>query len=344
MKRIRLKIFILALAAGLAAFCVFSPFPAVWFFKISFSINLYSLPQNYNELKNSVTFQRNINYNSAYPDGVLDIIVPDPSKNNGKLIFWLHGGGFISGDKSIVEHYMVILADKGFNIVNINYAVSPKYRYPVALKQIEEAYLYIKENAGKYAISTEKIYFGGDSAGAQMAAQFANIQTNAQYALEVNNAVKNKGISINHVIDKDNIAGLILFCGPYDLEELIDPAENTMLLPFKKIGWAYFGTNNINDENIALCNTAKFVDENYPPTFITDGNTLSFENQAKELETALKSKNVPVKSVFYAKEEASLKHEYQFYMDSKYALNTLEEVLNFLDKPGNPITEEPSGL
>ncbi|MDR2425563.1 MAG: alpha/beta hydrolase [Endomicrobium sp.] len=330
MKKRRLIIFILSFIVVLAAFCIFSPLPAIWFFKISFNINLYSIPQNYESLKNNLTFKSNIDYNSAYLNGKFDIILPQPSKNNYKLIFWIHGGGFISGDKSMVEHYMVLLADKGFNIVNMNYALSPKNRYPIALKQIEEAYVYIQENAADYGISVENIYFGGDSAGAQLAAQFVNIQTNSEYAAKVNDAIKGKGIAINSIIDKNNISGLLLFCGVYNIKELLNPPKNTMLLPFKKIGWAYFGIDDINDKNIELCDIVKFIDENYPPVFITDGNTLSFENQAKEFENTLKAKSIYVKSVFYPKEEAILKHEYQFYMDTKYAKKTFEEVIKFL--------------
>jgi acetyl esterase/lipase len=317
-------IFILSFIALSAAFAFITPYPAVWIVKKVFSLTYYALPENYEALKNEVLILRDISYSSAYPNGFFDLISPKNGKKD-KIIFWVHGGGYVGDDKKKVEHYMVMLAAKGYFVVNINYALAPKYVYPAQLKQIEEALVFIK----KY-FKGEKIYFGGDSAGAQLVGQFVNIQTNKEYAKELNEACEN--IKINEVIDKNAIGGVILFCGPYDLKEFLHPPKDTMKLPFKQIGWAYFGTKNIEDKKLKLSNIINYVSHSYPPAFITDGNTASFEKQAKELAGALEKQGVYVKTAFYAKDEAILTHEYQFNMNTDYAKKTFSELLDFLER------------
>lgn len=319
--------------AGILSFFVFifvyySPIPAIYLLKAFFGLKIFTKPPDHKRIKENILFLRNIDYNSEFSDGVLDIILPKNIKNRS-IIFWAHGGGYIGGDKTIVERYLALLANEGYAVININYSLAPKSRYPVPLKQMEEAYVFIKNNAKTYDLNIKNgIYFGGDSAGAQIAAQFVNIQTDKDYMKKVN-AASGK-IKIYQKAEKKTINGTVLFCGPYNFNELIDPENNTMPLPFKKIGWAYFGNADPGNPNIALCNITQNIKKGYPPVFITDGNFLSFENQAKELVKALKKNKVYVKSVFYDKKEAILPHEYQFYMKHKCSIKTYNYLLDFL--------------
>lgn len=325
-------ILIIILSLTIIGVCifVFTPYPAVYLLKQSYKKTYYTHPENYDALLKNVRVFRDINYDSKYSNATLDVITPKPFTEKNKVIFWVHGGSYIGGDKKDIEHYLVMLANEGYSIVNINYAVAPAKKYPMPLKQLEEAYVFAKENAMKYNLNFEQVYFGGDSAGAQIAAQFVNIQTNPEYAQNVNSALSD--IQIKRTVPEQTIKGVILFCGPYNLKELIEPKDNTMLLPFKKIAWAYFNTKNPENINIELASITDKISENFPPTFITDGNTFSFENQAKDLENALQEKGVFVKSIYYPKEQATLIHEYQFLMDKDQAWETYNLLLEFLKK------------
>ncbi|AKL97851.1 alpha/beta hydrolase [Endomicrobium proavitum] len=325
----KILVIISALIVFAAGFYFFTPYPAVWLVKHAFSLTKYTPPENYSEIKSNVIFHRNINYNSAYPNGKLDIIQPKNGKND-KVILWVHGGGYVGDDKKKIEHYMAMLANSGFTVVSINYALAPKDHYPVQLKQIEEAYNFIKENAATYDFNVNKIYFGGDSAGAQLVAQFINIETNPDYGAKINSNIKN--MQINAVVNRKTIMGVILFCGPYNLREFLNPPPDAMKLPYKQIGWAYFGTKNVNDINVKLSNITNKLSSNYPPVFITDGNTNSFEAQAKKLEAALKENGIYVRGIYYPKSDAILEHEYQFYMNTEYAKNTYKQLLQFLNR------------
>lgn len=80
---------------------------------------------------------RNLNYDSKFKDGTLDIIYFAP---DAPTIFWIHGGAFVGGDNSGVEKYAMYIAAEGYNVVNMNYARPPEVNYPVPLLQIQEAY------------------------------------------------------------------------------------------------------------------------------------------------------------------------------------------------------------
>jgi len=87
-----------------------------------------------------------------------------------------------------------MLASEGYAIVNINYELAPKAKYPAQLIQIGEAYEFI-ENSDLYPfIDKDIIYFGGDSAGAHIAAQFIIVQTNPDYVSLLNHIKETKDI------------------------------------------------------------------------------------------------------------------------------------------------------
>ncbi|WP_373605431.1 hypothetical protein [Bacillus cereus] len=99
-------------------------------------------------------------------------------------------------------------------------------------------------------------------------------------------------------------------------------------------GWAYMGEKNwegISETKIA--SILNHVTENYPPTFIIDGNTASFEDQGKALVSALQNKEVTVDSLFFDKNVfGKLGHEFQFKMNSSAGQDTFNKVLEFLNK------------
>lgn len=112
---------------------------------------------------------------------------------------------------------MIMLANEGFVIVNINYELAPSDKYPKQIVQIGEAYTYI-ENSNDYPfINKDIIYFGGDYAGAHISAQFITIQTNPNYFKLLNEIKETK--DIKKVVNKE-ITGAILFAGAYDFNEL----------------------------------------------------------------------------------------------------------------------------
>ena len=51
----------------------------------------------------------------------LDIIAPVLNHENGILLFSVHGGGYVYGDKKYNSIFHSYFADKGFTIISTNY-------------------------------------------------------------------------------------------------------------------------------------------------------------------------------------------------------------------------------
>lgn len=326
-KLIVIVIAVLVLAA--AAFAVFTPYPAVYFVRWLFKQYPYVPPADYEPYLENVTIQRDIDYGSAYPSGLLDIIKPKNFTGSEKVIFAMHGGAYVSeGDKT--EFYYVMLATEGFVTVNVKYAIAPEdAKYPVPVKQLEEAYTFIKSHNDSYRLNLNKVLFSGDSAGGQIAGQFVSMQTNPAY-LETMNSLS--PVQFRQVVPVESMDGVVLLCAIYDFLQLEPPPENTMKLPLKKLALAYFNSANVQSKLIASAGFLDKITADFPRAFITDANTYSFEFEAKEMINILESKNIPVTSIFYDAAEVTLHHNYQFHLDTPQGIQTYRKLLEFLNQ------------
>lgn len=107
-----------------------------------------------------------------------------------------------------------------------------------------------------------------------------------------------------------------------------------MKLFVQQIGWVYLYQKNRRETDTASqVSTVAFITKDYPTTFITDGNSGSFEIQGKEMAEVLKQNGVAVQGLFYPASEVVLPHEYQ--SDSlnygEQARTRLEQTLDFLN-------------
>jgi acetyl esterase/lipase len=324
----RALVIIVMILAGLVCFANVSPYPAIWFTRVLFTIFPYSMAEDYARYKGNVEIINDIDYQSEYPNGFLDIIRPKNANGSETIIFFVHGGGYIYGTKKQVEHYFVHLANEGFVTVNIDYALAPEHaRYPIPVKQLEEAYTFIKQHAADYRLNLDAVYFGGDSAGGHIAAQFVTMQTNSAYRSLVNSSTP---VQFENVIDRNTLRGILFLCAVYDIVEMADPPPNSITLPLRKIGLAYFGTSDLNSKVVTIAGIIDKVNKDFPRTFITDGNRYSIEWEAKKFETVLKSLGVETEAVFYDINTVKLEHEYQFNMNNPYAQQTFNKLVAFL--------------
>jgi acetyl esterase/lipase len=295
-----------------------------------FDLFPYAMDENYDQYREHAEVIEDIDYRSDYPNGYLDIIRPQETDGSEKLVFFVHGGGFIAGDKKDVEHYFVYLANEGFVTVNINYALAPEQAlYPMPVKQLEEAYTFIKNHATENRLNLDQVYFGGDSAGGHIAAQFVTLQTNDEYLALINASTP---IRFGKVVERTTLKGTLLFCAVFDISKMADPPPHSMPLPMRRIGEAYFGTPDLDADIVRTAGIMDKVDKNYPPVFITDGNNFSIEWESKEFARILTSLGVETESVFFDRKKVKLGHEYQFYMNKPYARQTYKKVVEFLKR------------
>lgn len=102
----------------------------------------------------------------------LDIYLPaNPEQKSYPVVMFIHGGGFMFGDKSMSLPSIVKgLLDNGIAVVTTNYRLSKEATFPAAPQDIGRAIEFIKTHATDYHIDTSKLVMMGESSGANLAA------------------------------------------------------------------------------------------------------------------------------------------------------------------------------
>lgn len=110
----------------------------------------------------------------AYVEGgserqLLDVYAPANARDL-PVVFWIHGGGWQTGDKSDVHSKPQAFADKGFVFVSTNYRLLPQVEMATIIKDVAKSLGWVHKNISRYGGDSERIFVMGHSAGAQLAA------------------------------------------------------------------------------------------------------------------------------------------------------------------------------
>lgn len=227
--------------------------------------------------------KKNIAYaNPAHERQVLDVYAPKDAKNL-PVVFWIHGGGWQTGDKSSVQIKPQAFVDKGFVFVSTNYRLLPDVDMGTIIRDVAKSLHWVHDHIAEYGGDPKRIFVMGHSAGAQLA---AIICTDDRY-------LKAEGLSF----------GILKGCVPvdgdtYDVPAIIETAEARWRahgLPKAKFGHREkFGNDPEKHKDFsAVTHVAK--DKGIPPFFLlyVSGHP-DTTAQAVRLGNVLKEAGVPV--------------------------------------------------
>ncbi|TWT02556.1 alpha/beta hydrolase [Planomicrobium sp. CPCC 101079] len=283
---------------------------------------IFSAPPNIEAIKKEVHVLKDLIYDET-KNSFMDIYRPAYAADPLPVILWIHGGGYVGGSKDSRQDYGMALANAGYIVANIDYALAPGQVYPGPVLQANAALEYMKLHASEFGGDMSRLFIGGDSAGAQIASQLAAVISNKKLA---------GAMDIRPAVQLEHLRGALLMCGLYNMETVratgfpnIDLFLNT-----------YTGSDQFESfSRIDELSTVNQITPDYPPVFITVGDGDPFASQAAELVQALDSQNVLVDSVFFEDSGKELKHEFQYALDTIDAQKTLEKTFNFLAAKSN---------
>jgi acetyl esterase/lipase len=233
-------------------------------------------------------------------DVALDVFHP---QGRGPLptIVWVHGGGFLAGDKSHLRPYLKILAASGYTTVGVGYSLSPAARYPTPVRQVNRSLAHLVANSERLRVDPKRFFLAGDSAGAQIAAQLANAISVPAYA---------KSTGVSPAIQRSQLRGVVLHCGVYDLgnEKPTGPYAHFMRTAI----WSYGGREE--------------------PLHMAELSVARYVTRSRTLAATLAKAGVKVETLFFADDhKPELRHEYQFNFDTAAGRLALERTLQFLN-------------
>jgi triacylglycerol lipase len=140
--------------------------------KMDFSVMALYAPLQEKEPYAGVTVTRDQAF-GADPLQTLDIFAPTAGDTKPRpVLLFVHGGGFVRGDKKQTDNMVVWGVRHGMVGVNINYRLAPKDPWPAGAKDLAAAVAWTRANISKYGGDPDHIILWGHSAGANHVADY----------------------------------------------------------------------------------------------------------------------------------------------------------------------------
>lgn len=206
---------------------------------------------------------------------LLDLYLPKNVSGKIPVIINIHGGGWVYGTKETYQYYGLGMAKRGFAFVNPNYKLAPDVQFPGELDQVDQYIHWVADHADEYNLDKNNVFIIGDSAGGQMAEQYAVVLTNKEYREKIGyklTDLKIRAIALNcpatFVLNPGMISGAVS---------------------------AYFTHEILNDPNLKdLLNVEKYITKDFLPTFIATANQDFARDCSIRLDGYLRAKEVEV--------------------------------------------------
>ncbi len=242
------------------------------------------------------------------------------------IVLYIHGGGFIKGDKkhrvTVSEYY----ANEDCFVFSINYRLPPEVDIFGQISDCVSALNYIKTLAENYNIDLDNIFITGDSSG--------SCQTTFLAAIKFDEELR---IKLGCPKVKVDIKGLMLMSGIYDVEALVKhiklfgviPQTAGMILNFKLKN----DLSNLKEyEFYDYMSPSKFVNSNWCPVFISWAEDDIFcKGQGEAMTEALK-KNIENVSTYSAKGILNNHCYHLFLKSNKYAEECMRKSVDFINE------------
>lgn len=253
----------------------------------------------------------------------LDVFRPAGVKGLLPLIVEVHGGGWVYGDKELYHKYAMDLSKRGFAVISFNYLLAPRGKFPKPLEELDRVLSWAKDHADEYGFDVASLFLVGDSAGAQMSAQYGAIATDPDYA----KLFPSLTLPLK-------ITGLGLNCGPYSPLGAaffdMSKAPKGLIKSEESMWRAYLGKAPWDDQRYALL---PYITPAFPPCYVLTGEEDFIKAQNPQLVEKLQQEKVPFFFKEYTSEEGhKLFHVFHVTINEKHAILANDEECAFFKK------------
>jgi acetyl esterase/lipase len=132
-----------------------------------------SLPGNVEGLLDLTYLER-----QGYRPLTLDLYRKRASAKRLPVVIYVHGGSFLGGDSRMkgsanqngMNGFAAMLAARGYAVANVNYRLSSEAKLPALVLDIKASIRWLRANADKYNLDSDRFAVFGDSAGGGIAA------------------------------------------------------------------------------------------------------------------------------------------------------------------------------
>ena len=138
-------------------------------------------------------------------DLTADIHVPEGEGPFPTLVYF-HGGSWVLWSAAHMRKLCMQIAQRGFVVINVEYGLAPERPWPWAVEDAAYALRWARKNVTRYKGRAERLYVGGDSAGANLSAAAICALHGEGGSLDAGDL---NGVAVS-------FAGTLLLCGVFD--------------------------------------------------------------------------------------------------------------------------------
>ncbi len=247
----------------------------------------------------------------------LDVWYPNQIKHAYPLIFFAHGGGWISGFRNQPNNvsWCKFLASRGFATISIDYRLAMRNNMETILTDYADALDFVKKNADKLRINKDDIVLMGLSAGGHLALLYAS------YYTFMNNETKMKGIK-----------GVCVYYSPSDLRDMFAKEQKSLFARFATMT-TLKGIPKNKPDLYSYYSPIEWISERMIPTLVVHGrkDMVVPYNSSISLVSKLKSKNIPCRFLLHK----AGGHGFETQLKDFRTIRILEETVRFMKKSVN---------
>ncbi len=231
-----------------------------------------------------------LKYGDAAGGGqTLDLYLPEAANISLPLIIWVHGGGWLGGDKGDCPALGMVA--RGYAVASLNYRLSTEAIFPAQIQDCKGAIRWLRAHARKYRLDTDRFGAWGASAGGHLVA-----------LLGTSGEVREIEGDIGGNLDQTSgVQCVIDWFGPTDMSVFFQQAAKGTNV-FKgdpdrsPITTLFGGLMRDHMDLVRLANPITFIRKNNPPFLIMHGDhdPIVPLGQSEILAEALKQNGVDV--------------------------------------------------
>jgi acetyl esterase/lipase len=120
-------------------------------------------------IPDTLIHEADVEYSNVGARVAMDIVRPKagPSEKRPAVLL-VHGGGFRRGNRQSYLPMAIRLAERGYVAATASYRLAPRNQFPAAVEDVKAAVRFLRANANKYGIDTDRIGAMGGSAGGHL--------------------------------------------------------------------------------------------------------------------------------------------------------------------------------
>jgi acetyl esterase/lipase len=237
-------------------------------------------------------------------------------------LMYIHGGGWVFGDKSGAVNLFLPYIERGWNIVNVEYRMAGTSPAPAAVEDVRCALRWMYKNAAEYHIDTNRIVASGHSAGGHLALMAGMLPS---------------GTDLDSACPADTtdpplkVAAIVNWYGITDVNKILSGPDR------KTYAVAWIGSQPEKEERAKRVSPMTYVRADLPPIITIHGDhdpTVPY-SQAVHLHDALNHAGVP-------NELVTIPNGVHGSFSDDQTHEAFSHIWKFLDAHHLPVTIPPS--